>query len=237
MHLYKFKPATQLLHLLDIAIHERLFCQQYSELNDPFEGQFRTLSAQALVMHPSGTFWMPLKDAKGWPIAETERRMQYLGIEKLPVIGATRVCSLSSDYQDVRMWSLYADSHQGVVIEIDFTGIEDQARQVRYLDDLPKSGMTILAGASTEEVLSCKTKHWEYEKEYRILGKSPYFEIPNKISRVILGIRAKPELEELLKKILRPEVTIVRAELDYEATRVRSGRIVRQAAASIADDG
>lgn len=228
MFLYKFKPATNLLHLLDIAIHERLFCQKYSELNDPFEGQFRTLSTRALVVDPAGMFWVPMSHAGGFAVARTERVMEYHGIEKLPVIGATRVCSLSSDYRDVRMWSLYADSHQGVAIEINFDGIQDKVRQVRYLDDLPKSGMTILAGASTEEVLSCKTRHWEYENEYRVLGSDTHFEVDDRITRVILGTRASKDLETLLKRILRPEVTIARAELDHEATCVRAGSIVRQ---------
>ncbi len=35
----KFRPVEQLAHLLDIVVNERLYCEHYEALNDPFEGQ------------------------------------------------------------------------------------------------------------------------------------------------------------------------------------------------------
>lgn len=214
MHLYKYKGASELLHLLDIAVHERLFCQSYAKLNDPFEGQFRSftryasLANQAPLRHPG--------------------RVGYHSVDQLPIPGGTRVCSLSETSSDVRMWSLYAESHQGVAIEIDFEGIEGHIHRVQYLEDLPKFGTTILAGATPEQVLSCKTTHWEYERECRIIGTDPYFRVEGRIQRVILGLRASDDLALLLSKVMHPRVTITKARLDHEGVSVRTGDVLRE---------
>ena len=221
MLLYKYKGASQLLHLLDIAVHERLFCQTYSQLNDPFEGQFRSITTHANIANLgfTGNFNPnPLRHA----------RINYHNVDELLVPGGTRVCSLSETLSDVRMWSLYAESHQGVAIEIDFAGLEDGVRRVEYVHDLPKYGMTLLGGATPEEVLTKKTTHWDYEKEYRIVGEEAHFSIAGRMKRVILGLRASEELELLLNKILQPKVTITRARLDHEGVCVHPGEIVRQ---------
>ena len=40
MILFKFKSLGTLDHVLDILLNDRLYCAPYSNLNDPFEGQF-----------------------------------------------------------------------------------------------------------------------------------------------------------------------------------------------------
>lgn len=223
MLLYKFKGAGELLHLLDIAVHERLFCQTYSKLNDPFEGQFRSVIRYANIANlgfGQGNFNPnPLRHPG---------RVVYQNLDDLPIPGATRVCSLSEAVTDVRMWSLYADSHQGVAVEIDFLGIEEHIHRVQYSDDLPKFGTSILAGARPEEVLSCKTTHWRYERECRIIGTDEYFEVDRRIRRVIVGLRAKDELVLLLKKVMHPRVTIARASLDHEGVAIQVGEVLRE---------
>ncbi|GAB3352210.1 hypothetical protein GCM10027430_17090 [Lysobacter tyrosinilyticus] len=126
------------------------------------------------------------------------------------------------------MWSLYADSHRGVSIEIDFTGAEDDVRRVEYFSDLPKFGTTILAGATPEQVLSCKTMHWEYEQEYRIVGQNEYYEIHRRIRRVIVGLRTPDDLILLLKKVMHPRVTIAKARLDHEGVAIQVGDVLRE---------
>lgn len=220
MLLYKYKGASQLLELLDIAVHERLYCQSYSKLNDPFEGQFRSVTPPDWAAKNLG---FPSRD---WPRIRGGRTVYY-DVEALS--GGKRVCSLSATPSDVRMWSLYAESHTGVAIEIDFARTEEGVvRQVNYVDDFPKFAMSLLENpARPEDVLTCKTSHWDYEMEYRIIREDEYFPVVGQIRRVILGIRASPELELLLTKILRPEVTISRAFLDHAGICVQAGEIIR----------
>ncbi|MGD9874527.1 MAG: hypothetical protein AB7T27_09695 [Kiritimatiellia bacterium] len=40
MKAYKFKSAAQIPHALDIILNNRLYCADWSSLNDPMEGVF-----------------------------------------------------------------------------------------------------------------------------------------------------------------------------------------------------
>ena len=55
MIFYKFKPVEQLAHLLDIVVNERLYCEHYEALNDPFEGQFARMVGQGAARPQFGT--------------------------------------------------------------------------------------------------------------------------------------------------------------------------------------
>ncbi|MFT3806050.1 DUF2971 domain-containing protein [Arenimonas sp.] len=226
MRLYKFKPAGALQHLLDITVRERLFCQEYSKLNDPFEGQFRSL------VHTAGALAGPIARPIVSPIVQPitggspQTRIRYRDLAELP-FSETRVCSLTADVHDVRMWSLYAESHQGIAVEINFDGLDGSLHAVSYEADLPKFGSTILGGPNAIDVLTKKTTHWEYEKEYRIIGDQPYFDIGGRITKVILGIRASESIAWLLQKVTHPSISIVKAKLDHAGVRVITGEVVR----------
>ena len=98
MILYKYKGTGQLLHLLDVVVHERLFYQTYSELNDPFEGQFRSITTYANLV--AGNLGFPASAR----VPLRHARVGYHNFGELLVPGGTRVCSLSSTLDDVRMW-------------------------------------------------------------------------------------------------------------------------------------
>lgn len=104
MLLYKFKSAHDALYALDIAIHERLYCAPYSDLNDPLEGQFRTLLADR--SKGLGSLF-----AHGFN--QQYSRVVYSGLHDIQLSGPSRVCSLSAEWRDARMWALYADSFRG----------------------------------------------------------------------------------------------------------------------------
>lgn len=42
MKLYKFRSLDNIEFTFDILLNERLYCANYKDLNDPFEGIFRT---------------------------------------------------------------------------------------------------------------------------------------------------------------------------------------------------
>lgn len=46
MILYKYRSLTNLEHVFDIILNQRLHCSTYPELNDPFEGIFETVLVQ-----------------------------------------------------------------------------------------------------------------------------------------------------------------------------------------------
>lgn len=120
------------------------------------------------------------------------------------------ILSMASDPLNELMWSHYADSHKGVVLEIDTThsdfGPQDgffNFRPVHYASRRPVANLN----PSFKEILSwlhTKSKAWMYEQEYRkatlIIDKLKYngkegtFKLsPDAITAVYLGLCADDE--------------------------------------------
>lgn len=208
MLLYKYRSLYQIEYLLDILINERLYCADYLHLNDPFEGQF------LLRRHYAGGGIGGNNYAGG--VVTSNRSIEDI----LGESAKKKICSLSSSCRDVRLWSLYADSHRGVAIEIDFGGVEKSLTKVDYQENLLVLTDSTLARSKPEEILSTKTKHWEYESEYRVVSDQDYFLVSGRIRRVISGIRADQHRIALLEKILLEKIPIIQAKLDYSGAEV-----------------
>lgn len=211
-----------------MILNERLHCSTYLELNDPFEGLFITTTkitpsdfSRAKMLPPPLVKWpIILKRAKG---------LKDLG----GAIDKVKICSLSSDLNDVRLWSYYADGHKGVVFEIDCSGLE-KIYEVKYSEELPKGSLSILGQPSLHDVLSCKTKHWEFESEYRIieeskhLDKSRFFGIKGRIKAVYLGTRTSENHRKLLKKMVPSEIPIYTTKIDEKTIKVEPGECISE---------
>lgn len=92
----------------------------------------------------------------------------------------TRICSLSKDYRHTLLWTHYAKGHKGCCIEV-IPKNWDTVEPINYVDDLP------IANNDTEgrELLSYKSKLWQYEQEVRLFSKSSYCKVD--IRQIIFG--------------------------------------------------
>lgn len=213
MILYKYKSLANLEHVRDIVLYERLYCSPYDKLNDPFEGLF--LTAIKLSYSRLKALKVPFP-----PHLVNISIKQYKNIEDLPFDWSkTRICSLSYNLNDVRLWSYYADGHKGVVFEIDFSGI-DQVYKVNYCDKLPTFGNSILTSPLPHEVLTRKTKHWAFEEEYRIIHSSEYFPISNRIKAIYAGVRISNSRYDLLKEIVANNIPIICTKINKDEIKV-----------------
>lgn len=207
MRLYKFKGVSDALYALDIAIHERLYCSEYAYLNDPFEGQFRTY----IKRRPGdfnlqfGSNFHPSSIKFGDPAALPSLNN---------LIGGKRVCSLTTAWQDVRMWALYGDSSKGLAFEFEVDEYHPLLHRVRYVDQLYKIESRDLRSTPTEEILSCKTDHWLYEAEWRFISDAAYVELPGQLKRILLGSRVDTAVKEAVLKVAPPGVTVHMVRLD-----------------------
>lgn len=205
MLLYKFKSAQDALYALDIAIHERMFCAPYHDLNDPFEGQFRTLIAdrskgfESLFTHGFGP---------------QDTRIVYTGLDRMPLTGPSRVCSLSEEWKDVRMWALYADSFRGMAFEFDIEAAEPELHQVSYERELPKLNIGLLMSSETIDALTHKTHHWDYETEWRFISDRKYIELPGRLRSILLGNRVSDAVREAVLKVAPSHTTVRMVDLD-----------------------
>lgn len=204
MRLYKFKGVSDALYALDIAIHERLYCSEYAYLNDPFEGQFRTY-----VKRRPGDFNMQFGSNFG-----SAGQVVYPSLDRL--IGGKRVCSLTTAWQDVKMWALYGDSSKGLAFEFEVDENHPQLHRVRYVEQLQKIDSRDLNSTTAEEILSCKTDHWLYEAEWRFISEEPYVELSGQLKRILLGSRVDRAVKEAVLKVAPPNVTVHMVSLDYK---------------------
>lgn len=211
MLLYKFKGGGDALYALDIAIHERLYCARYSELNDPFEGQF-----QAKKLKRGGFLGGMTLNSADINGASGPSFLYYDSLDGLE--GNTRVCSLTSAYDDVRMWALYGDSSRGVAFEFEVPDDHPDLHRVHYQRTLPHASLGLLNTTNTVDVLTCKTIHWEYEQEWRFITdeSSPYVLLPGALRRVLIGHRAPMAVQEALLKVAPEQTTVHRVTLNPE---------------------
>lgn len=122
----------------------------------------------------------------------------------------TRICSLSTDYKNILMWSHYADSHKGCCIELSITSSSWKMYNVKYVNHLPN----IDENSQVDDILTTKLKFWEYENEVRFLkkidlnrekknknGRRGCF-IHIKIHKIYLGAKINKEKESLIKGLV-----------------------------------
>lgn len=202
MKFYKFKSLEQFEYTSDIIEKEQLYCTDYGKLNDPFEGQFFVIIRQ-------GAFSPGFSSS----FDRIEKQLNKI-LEPL------KICSLSKDLNDVRMWSFYANDHKGIVIEIDFTGFENDVAEVHYLEALPEYN---LKTHNPAEILTKKTMHWCYESEYRLIQKNVYYSVKGRISAVYLGQRISDVHMDLLSKITPSAIPIYTTKLEPHNLKIVPG--------------
>lgn len=215
MLLYKYRSLERLDFLEDIVRNERLYCPPYHQLNDPFEGIAKTYWR----MHPGNP-----KARRFFCMTTVDDLMDPEDCVE------ARVCSLSSTYSEVRMWSYYGGAHRGVAVEIELGDTE--AAQVRYGASLLEYDEDANEHPTATGLLCYKTNHWEFEKEYRLFSTNEFYPIQGQIRRVIAGPRCRATELEMLKTVVPEALPIVSTELDESNVRVNLGREVRAGRAS-----
>ncbi len=210
MKLYKYRSFENYEYIKDILVNCRLYCSNYTKLNDPFEGQF----IEAIDFSGNATL---LQDTKKNNVITCLNDL----IDPQYEHGDYRICSLSSDLSDVRLWAHYGGGHKGVAIEIDFSDHPAELHSVTYLPHLQKYGAGIPYPKKLTDLLCHKTQHWDYEKEWRIIVRNQCdYPINDRIKKVILGIGCSKQDEETITQMVNSSVPVVKARLDHLNVKV-----------------
>lgn len=208
MKLYKYRGLQGLDRTLDIVLNERIYCAEYIDLNDPFEGMLN------VIVSRGSEYPMPYGSHYGMS------EYQQMSItEAAPDVSSTRVGSLCGAMNDVRMWALYADSFSGIAIELDIDQGTPELHKVDYDDRLPRLDPFVGEKVVSENVLTKKTSHWRYEEEYRIITTSEYFGFPGMVTAIYLGARVSDIHRTIFEKIV-PDIPIIDTQLDRKKIAV-----------------
>lgn len=209
------RSLENLEFVLDIILNERLYCSDFASLNDPLEGIYFSIP---VPYFPNGL------SSKNKASHVSQQTLTQLSEYK----NFSRVCSLALSFEDIRLWSHYADSHRGVAIEIDFIDYETDVKQIEYLLKLKRYRNTTLETPFPDEILSKKTIHWEHEKEFRIIQSDTYYAVPGRISAIYLGSRVDGDRKILLDKILPNNLPIYCTKINESHLAVVSDGLLQR---------
>lgn len=216
--MYKYRsinphaPDKDISRILSI-LQGKLYFADWRDCNDPMEGYFQFYG-----------------DTKNAP--DLDRIIK----DKEPL----KICSLSKTASNILMWSHYANSHQGVCIEIDcgdFSYSEENDRylrngeetqnslfikQIKYERDIYGIFEGNYHDKIATDILSRKIDIWKYEEEFRAFYKSTQgIEISvGKITKVIAGVRISADIMNQIKKNLPKNIDFVEAKIDFRKNKI-----------------
>ena len=221
MKLYRFRAISPIENILDIVVNKRLHGAPYEKLNDPLEGVFLSVFQYHPVMSNLGLSGSGIGSIKSPPI------ISQATVTDLPFVNECRVCSLSATMADIRLWSHYAGGHTGVAIELDLDAVDD-LHEVEYRDSLAEFTPSLLGGPTSKDVLRLKTKHWEYEREFRLLTKQEFYPIPGRITAIYLGLRTSDLMAGVILRSVADSIPVYKTGVNLNSLEIeQSGPLNR----------
>ena len=183
--LYKYVPAERVRGCLPDVGNGTLRATQPSALNDPFEysvmrlfgdqdeGKASERLAQVLTSINPTT---PVSFEK---VAKARNRYGSLYVRELLAMQLSKrfgIVSFATNPRHPLLWSHYTDDGSGFVIGYDaelLSGLIRKGatlRKVVYADQPPPIlDYPVLNEENIPKLLSCKSRHWEYEREWRLI--------------------------------------------------------------------
>lgn len=167
-------------HICDILQNRRLYCAEWSALNDPMEGVFAYSAPRSLA-----------EDAKAFAADIQQKLKQW------------RICALSGTFNSHLLWAHYANGFDGVAIEIELPDNDPDVRAVSYRGVY--GNFQYSDGLSPDEIARTiafsKYREWKYEEEIRVRSDESWYELREPICRVIAGHRLRPALFDNIQMI------------------------------------
>lgn len=225
LRLYKYRGIHE--NTESIFTKQEIYFANPMQFNDPFDCGFQICCNDPQIF-AAKAFNVALTDHPEWTPEQAHEAARLAGnaIVTDHLEQATRtlntkqsdetnskvgILSLSARNDDILMWSHYAACHQGICIEFrtDIApSVFRKAQPVDYRDDYPQFDLReVIVNEqlrSTAPWMLTKSRHWNYEQEWRVLdfenGPGVQHFPETCLSGVIFGCRL---LDEEREKVLR----------------------------------
>lgn len=207
----------------DYALKEISNCEVHvtnvTEMNDPFEYQAPISISLADLRSRMYSFCREkgmddlASRAEANAVDEEKREMLLSGISGIGAKSGLICCSINP--LSIRMWSYYAQSHQGICIGYR-TNLSPFCLAMGVVYEDPTQSLDILSALEADATLFGdhvslrKGKEWEFEQEYRIpIGPFPPDHTrllpiePRSIQEIRLGVNIKPAFRQLVLEAVR----------------------------------
>ena len=197
--LYKYRSLQNFGRFVDILINQRLYCSVFTELNDPMEG----------------FFWHSRSLSK--------KRLNEIMKEKF----SYRICSLSQSWQDIGLWTFYADEGRGCCIGVEPTDDTWEKKVLQYNNNLQNyDELNRLYGEveAINIILNTKLSRWSNESEIRLIKQTKEKFIPIRIKEIILGYKIKKDDENKVRKMIEMLNLLAKGEKNKIKVRKMSKR-------------
>jgi hypothetical protein len=237
--LYKYRFFDQEDHHISIIEEQNLWFASARTFSDPYDS---TLSFD-LSDNPPGIIKKWANDfAKRNSPSMSRKERRKLVLEKLKKIKDNEhtewfskhfiesnldkfgICSLTSKYDNLLMWALYADGHKGYCVGLDVEVIKNKIigladnentvldiHKIDYFPQIPKinffeSMLSVHSDDDIIKLLSTKSDEWQYEDEYRLTlweHVNQVLNLPREmIKSVYLGCNISDKNQERILSIL-----------------------------------
>lgn len=205
--LYRYRRMDS-KELEGIFINREIYLLNPTEFNDPFECRPNLIKHESslsreLYIKNMAKRLRPNINKRYRERYFNEIRMILSDVERMNIVYENYIKEigfycLSAVCDDILMWGHYSKGHRGICLEFDTTknvSLFDVAFKVSYNEEYPPLVDIINIGKSDEyrKALLTKSKHWEYEKEWRIIkpkdlgGPGKHKFLPELLTGVILG--------------------------------------------------
>ncbi len=199
--LYKFRALAScedFCRIRDIIKTGKFYFSDWDKMNDPMEGYFSYLND---------------KEGQGKELADE------IAGEK----GKYKICSFSDSWDNILMWSHYADNHKGVCIEVEVS--EDKVKEITYIEKIPSMEEILNKNQddkakTAKAILSTKLNQWEYENEWRVFEKSEFKKV-GKITAVYFGLKCEKYKQELEKLCRNKKIPMENVEININDNKLK----------------
>ena len=215
----------------EISKHE-LYAATSQELNDPFEchapvvWNIESLRKQFIQNAPAFGV-SPEKASEEFDSTSDWAKKQLL--EKWEATKAqTRIVCFSSKPDSIRMWSYYAQAHEGICVGYDSTSRPFWvAQKVKYQNS--DNPFDVIGAFETDPTLiadniTCrKSAEWEFEQEYRVASNLGDIRLipfdAFAIKEIRFGVRTNPEFKNRVLEVVKHfphSPTLIQMGCDFE---------------------
>ena len=174
--------SDRLEYLEHFFIDRKLYHPRPSQFNDPFERALHfSLPKDAKKIHNIQQHLIELQRKRGLNEEKAKEFVSKIMIDRKRLrdilrdstkqtFDEMRICSFTTQKDNLLFWSHYADSHKGFCVEFDATKMPiSVAFKVQYKNKFPE---VIYPGSNDATLfipVLVKSEVWEYEKEFRTI--------------------------------------------------------------------
>lgn len=223
-HLYRYTTISKVERVLT---HNELYFASPNSFNDPFDGRtpFNYSDCSKCDLDKFNAYTRLMLE-HSLSSDKLKQEIVHGLIEKGKLIALVRnalheslettnekvgILCLSETCEDILMWSHYADGHQGIVLEFDFTVLSSTAQKVNKVDYTDKYPTVADWLAALEQKIPMgdlflfrKAEDWRYEKEWRcvinISDENRIRKYPKQmLTGIILGCRTSEGNRDRIK--------------------------------------